>query len=292
MKTFQIKTIFFFSVLTALVLFFSSCQRENDIVPQPSVTDKSAKLDLTIPPIQIQSAYISRISLSANEFIQFYYRGGSTFPSMADVTRKNYSDGQLVTTRWYFSYDASHHLTKVTSTADGRVIDVTTNSDGLITGASCLINGSFYLGQTLTYNTSNQLTYFHIAYPGAHSNYAFTYLADGNLNTLYRTGENGSANFNIQATGHDGKISPWISARGNLAFWFMVTMVGRLEGTPGLWLSYKNNVTSYTIQQGTPYSATISYSYDSGYGYAASLVATCTNPIYNAGPYGITYFYQ
>ncbi|WP_314005232.1 hypothetical protein [Xanthocytophaga flava] len=42
----------------------------------------------------------------------------------------------------------------------------------------------------------------------------------------------------------------------------MVTRVGGLEGTPGLWLSYKNNVTAYPIQEGTPYSATISYSYD------------------------------
>lgn len=291
MKTFQIKTSLLFSVFTVLVLFFSSCQRENDVLPQTSVTDQSAKLDLTLPPITLQMAYISRVSLSANEFIQFYYRSGSTLPSMADVALKN-SAGQVATTRWNFSYDASLHLTKVTSAADGRVVNVTANADGNITGANCLINGNYYFSQSLTYNASKQLTSFNYAFAGANSNYAFTYQSDGNLNTLNRTGSNGSANFTIQATAHDTKISPWISARGNLTFWFMVTMVGNLGTTPGQWLSYKNNVTGYTIQQGTPYSATVSYSYDSGYGYAASLVATCTNPTYNAGPYGFTYFYQ
>jgi|GEM_PF-6392659 len=279
-------------VLLVLATLFSSCQKENEIVPQAASDASSAKLNTTIP--HLQSGYISSISLASNKVINFYYRSGSTVPNMA-VISDGLKDGSrgITTTRWTFSYDLNLRLTKVTGD-DGTIINVSTNTDGNITGAGCGINGAYQFSQTLTYNAAKQITNFNYEIAGASNKYDFTYLSDGNLNTVHRTGAPSFKNFTIQTTARDAKLSPWRAIRGNIVFWWMATVMYDLTSTPGQWLSYRNNVTSYTFTDlpGTSTNVNVSYGYDSGYGFATQLLATSTNPVYYPGPYGFTYFYQ
>ncbi|MDJ1482574.1 hypothetical protein QNI16_18870 [Cytophagaceae bacterium YF14B1] len=292
MKTYQNHTNPFLFVLLVLITLLSSCQKEAAIVPQDGSADKSARAGIIIPPIQV--GYISSISLGSGKTINFYYRSGSKVPNMAVISDalKAPSRG-ITTTRWGFAYDSNLHLTTVTGD-DGTVINVSTSTDGKITGASCSLNGFFQFSQSFFYDASNRIDHFQYNIAGANNQYAFTYLSNGNLNTVTRTGSPVYGNFTIQATGYDSQLSPWVTAKSNIAFWWMETVAYDLARTPGQWLSYSNNVTTYTFTDltGLASNVSVSYSYDSGWGYAAQLLATNTNSAYYPGPYAFTYFYQ
>ncbi|MDJ1472372.1 hypothetical protein [Xanthocytophaga flava] len=295
MKTYSITQKLFLIVLSVVTTLSSSCQKENEVIPQLPPPEKGAKLNLILPTLP--TAHISSI-YNGDYGIEFLYRRGSSVPNSAII--KGYKNGVnehyrgITTDHWSFGYDADLHLTKVTG-EDGTVFQVSTNTDGAITQAICYVNGAVRTTHTLSYNASGQLINLNQLFVGMNGvsdskeQYVFTYQPDGNLNTLTCTNTIAASSYAIQATGHDSSRSPWLTTHANTIFWWMETVFGHLVYTPGQLLSYKNNVTSYVYTRPSlnPKNLNVNYSYENTY--PALLV--CSDPlVWNN--FRFTYFYQ